>query len=93
MPIILEKVLAPVPHRQYVCTVPKLLRPCFHQRHSLGEFYRIVGRQNCATVKEIAHTRRVAPFQALGGRITGDCGWFRAGQVVADRRGALFRGR
>jgi hypothetical protein len=52
-----EEVLAPVLHRQYVFTVPKLLRPCFpsfgpypahpcattHQRHRLGELCRIVG--------------------------------------------------
>ncbi len=31
-----------VPHRQYVFTVPKLLRPLFHQRHRLGAFSRIV---------------------------------------------------
>jgi len=39
-----DEVLAPVPHRQYVFTVPKLLRPHFHQRHRLGELCRIVGR-------------------------------------------------
>jgi hypothetical protein len=39
-----EEVLARVPHCQYVFTVPKLLRPCFHQRHCLGELCRIVGR-------------------------------------------------
>jgi hypothetical protein len=38
-----EEVLAPVPHRQYVFTAPKVLRPCFHQRHRLGELCRIVG--------------------------------------------------
>jgi len=39
-----EEVLGPVPHRQYVFTVPKLLRGAFHQRHRLGELCRIVGR-------------------------------------------------
>jgi len=39
-----EEVLAPVPHRQYVLTVPKVLRGAFHQRHRLGELCRIVGR-------------------------------------------------
>lgn len=37
-----EEVFLPVPHRQYVFTVPKLLRPLFHQRHRLGAFSRIV---------------------------------------------------
>ncbi len=53
-----EEVLAPVPHRQYVFTVPKVLRGAFpslgplpalpcatsHQRHRWGELCRIVGR-------------------------------------------------
>ncbi len=39
-----EEVLLPVPHRQYVFTLPKLLRPHFHQRHRLGAFCRIVSR-------------------------------------------------
>ena len=39
-----DDVLLPVPHRQYVFTVPKLLRPHFHQRHRLGAFCRIVAR-------------------------------------------------
>jgi hypothetical protein len=39
-----EEVLAPVPNRQYVFTFPKVLRPCFHQRHRLSELCRIVGR-------------------------------------------------
>ncbi len=38
-------VLAPVPHRQYVFTVPKLLRPAFgRQRAWLGELCRIAAR-------------------------------------------------
>ena len=38
-------VLAPVAHRQYVCTVPKLLRPVFgRQRAWLGELCRIAAR-------------------------------------------------
>jgi hypothetical protein len=32
------------PHRQYVFTVPKILRGAFHQRYRLGELCRIVGR-------------------------------------------------
>jgi len=39
-----EAVLAPVPHRQYVVTVPEVLRGTFHQRHRLGELCRIIGR-------------------------------------------------
>lgn len=39
-----EEVLLPVPHRQYVFTLPKLLRPHFHQRHRLGAFCRLVSR-------------------------------------------------
>ena len=39
-----ENVLAPVPHRQYVFTLPKLLRPHFHHRPYLGELCRIVAR-------------------------------------------------
>jgi hypothetical protein len=38
-----DEVLAPVPHRQYVFTVPKLLRPHFHRRHRLGELCRLAG--------------------------------------------------
>jgi hypothetical protein len=39
-----EEVLAPVPHRQYVFTVPKMLRPHFHRRYRLGALCRIVAR-------------------------------------------------
>ncbi len=40
-----ENVLAPVAHRQYVFTVPKLLRPAFgRQRAWLGELCRIAAR-------------------------------------------------
>ena len=40
-----ENVLAPVPHRQYVFTLPKLLRPIFsHHRAWLGELCRIATR-------------------------------------------------
>ena len=40
-----ENVLAPVPHRQYVFTVPRLLRPIFARRRQwLGELCRIVAR-------------------------------------------------
>jgi len=38
-------VLAPVPHRQYVFTVPKLLRPAFGRHRAwLGELCRIAAR-------------------------------------------------
>lgn len=37
-------VLAPVPHRQYVFTLPKLLRPHFYFPPHLGELCRLVGR-------------------------------------------------
>jgi len=40
-----------------------------------------------------AHRCRARLFPALGGLTTGDWGWFRAARVVAERRGALFRGR
>jgi ribosomal protein S27E len=40
-----SSVLRPVPHRQYVFTVPKLLRPFFAYRRSLlGELCRLVAR-------------------------------------------------
>jgi len=40
-----ENVLAPVPHRQYVFTVPRLLRPLFARRREwLGELCRIAAR-------------------------------------------------
>ncbi len=38
-------ILAPVPHRQYVFTVPRLLRPLFVRRRAwLGELCRIAAR-------------------------------------------------
>jgi len=49
-----DEVLAVVPHRQYVFTVPKLLRPHFHQRYRLGGFCRIVARLLSAAYKEAA---------------------------------------
>jgi hypothetical protein len=40
-----EQVLAPVPHRQYVFTMPRLLRPLFaRRRERLGELCRIAAR-------------------------------------------------
>jgi len=40
-----ENVLAPVPHRQYVFTVPRMLRPIFSRKRGLlGELCRIVER-------------------------------------------------
>ncbi len=40
-----SSVLRPVPHRQYVFTVPKLVRPFFAFRRSLlGEFCRLIAR-------------------------------------------------
>jgi hypothetical protein len=40
-----EPVLAPVPHRQYVFTVPRLLRPVFARRRAwLGALCRIAAR-------------------------------------------------
>jgi hypothetical protein len=40
-----QRVLRPVPHRQYVFTVPKLIRPFFAYRRSLlGELCRIIAR-------------------------------------------------
>ncbi len=38
-----DNVLAPVPHRQYVFALPKLIRPFFrHRRRYLGELCRLV---------------------------------------------------
>lgn len=37
-----DEVLSPVPHRQYVFTLPKLLRPHYHRRRRLSELFRIV---------------------------------------------------
>jgi hypothetical protein len=37
-----DEVLSPVPHRQYVFTLPKLLRPHYHRRRRLSELCRIV---------------------------------------------------
>ncbi len=48
-----EEVLAPVPHRQYVFTVPKVIRGAFHQRHRLGELCRIVGRLLTEAYREV----------------------------------------
>ncbi len=49
-----EEVLYPVPHRQYVFTLPKLLRPHFHQRHRLGRWCRIVSGLLNEVYKEVA---------------------------------------
>ena len=49
-----QEVLLPVPHRQYVFTVPKLLRPHFQQRQRLGVFCRIVARLLNEAYKEAA---------------------------------------
>jgi hypothetical protein len=40
-----EEVLAPVPHRQFVFTLPKRLRPFFHRRAYLGELCRMIGKR------------------------------------------------
>ncbi|MES9900673.1 MAG: hypothetical protein ABW148_16880 [Sedimenticola sp.] len=37
-----DEVLHPIPHRQYVFTLPKLLRPHFHRRHRLVALCQIV---------------------------------------------------
>src|SRR3989337_2420428 len=43
--LIQENVLAPVPHRQFVFTVPRMLRPIFSRRRGLlGELCHIVER-------------------------------------------------
>lgn len=40
-----QNVLAPVPHRHYVFTIPRLLRPVFGRRRAwLGELCRIAAR-------------------------------------------------
>ena len=48
-----EAVLAPVPHRQFVFTLPKLLRPYFHHRAYLGELCRMIGKRLKQTYREI----------------------------------------
>ena len=48
-----EQVLAQVPHRQYVFTLPKLLRPLFHHRPYLGELCRLIGSLLTQNYKEI----------------------------------------
>jgi hypothetical protein len=38
-----DNVLAPVPHRQYIFALPKLMRPCFrYHRQYLGALCRLV---------------------------------------------------
>ena len=50
-------VLRPVPHRQYVFTVPRLIRPFFAYRRSLlGELCRIIAR-SLAEAYRVAHPR------------------------------------
>ncbi len=39
-----DEILAPVPHWQYVFTLPKLFRPHFHNRTYLGDLCRIVAK-------------------------------------------------
>ena len=48
------EVLLPVPHRQYVFTVPRLLRPHFHRRYRLGGLCRLVARLLTAAYAEAA---------------------------------------
>ncbi|WP_177419309.1 transposase zinc-binding domain-containing protein [endosymbiont of Lamellibrachia barhami] len=49
-----DEVLNPVPHRQYVFTLPKLLRPHFHLRRRLSQFCRIVSRLLADAYREVA---------------------------------------
>ncbi len=52
-----SSVLRPVPHRQYVFTVPKLIRPFFAYRRSLlGELCRIIARALTRAYR-VAHPR------------------------------------
>ena len=64
-------VLRPVPHRQYVFTVPKLIRPFFAYRRSLlGELCRIIAR-SLAEAYRVAH-RRARPGFILFVQTFGD---------------------
>ena len=66
-----DTVLAPVPHRQYVFTLPKLLRPYFHYRAYLGELCRIIGRQLNRNFNEVQSEGRpgfILFVQTFGGR-------------------------
>jgi hypothetical protein len=47
------EVLAPVPHRQFVFTLPKLLRLFFHRRAYLGELCRMIGKRLKQNYREI----------------------------------------
>jgi hypothetical protein len=46
-----EELLAPVPHRQMVFTVPKRLRPYFLRRKLLGDLARVAARTATAFVR------------------------------------------
>lgn len=48
-----EEVLSPVPHRQFVFTLPKLLRPFFHHREYLGELCRMIGKRLKLNYREV----------------------------------------
>jgi len=48
-----EEILAPVPHRQYVFTLPKLLRSVFHYRPYLGRLCRIIGKLLTQNFREV----------------------------------------
>ncbi len=69
-----ETLLAPVPHRQVVLTIPKRLRPwCLYRRALLGDLARIAARTVTAAVRTLTRERRlvvgvVACIQTHGSR-------------------------
>ena len=51
-----ESLLAPVPHRQVVLTIPKRLRTwCLYRRALLGDLARVAGRTVTAAVRTLTH--------------------------------------
>ena len=56
-----ETLLAPVPHRQVVLTIPKRLRPwCLYRRALLGDLARVAARTVTAAVRTLTRERRLA---------------------------------
>jgi hypothetical protein len=68
-----EEVLAQVPHRQFVFTLPKLLRHYFHRRAYLGELCRMIGKrlkQNYREVLKEGEPGFIAFVQTFGDLVT-----------------------
>jgi len=64
-----ETILAPVPHRQYVFTLPKLLRHHFRHRPFLGEFCRIVARFSGGAMPGLKSSRAPRRDRGRGRRV------------------------